>query len=66
MIDPDLKKWIDGATVEQLLYTWRFAPAGDWRFQGDNGTYYSKMMQAKREEDQGRFVGASKNIGWEP
>jgi len=59
------KKWIDGATYEELLRRWRFAPAGSLWFQGEIGVYYAKAMNEKGEEagSEGR-VRASKSVGW--
>ncbi len=60
------KKWIDGASYEQLLRRWRFASAGDSIFHGEIGTYYYRKLREKRAE-----VGAvehtrlSNVIGWE-
>ena len=61
-----MKAWIDGATYEQLLSRWRFAPAGSPWFQGEVGRYYEKVMAEKRESvGHDAHVAASKNIGWD-
>lgn len=57
------KKWIDEASLFQLLERWRNAPVGDEMFQGDTGAYYSDAMCKKRSEDNGKWVAASKAIG---
>ena len=60
-----MKKWIDNATYEELLYRWRFAPAGSPWFQGEIGIYYEKAMKKKGEEvGSEERVRASKNVGW--
>ena len=57
-------KWIDNATLEQLLAKWRFAPSGDPMFVGDIGKHFEDVMNRKRKEEPGRWISASKNIGW--
>lgn len=57
------KAWIDAATYTELLRRWRHAPAGDPMFRGDVGHYYLKVMEAKKAEDPGAAVAASKAIG---
>lgn len=64
MIDPQLKTWIDNATIEELLKCWRFSPAGNPLFNGETGEYYSKVMNEKRAADPGEYTAASKRIGW--
>jgi hypothetical protein len=56
--------WIDGASLEQLLSKWRFAPSGDPLLQGEVGEHFSKTMFAKRDADNAAWVAASKSIGW--
>jgi len=66
IIDKEMKAWIDGASYEELLRRWRFAPSGDPIFQGETGDYYTKVMAKKREEiGPGEHTKASKKIGWE-
>lgn len=61
------RKWIDGASYEQLLRRWRFAPLGDPMFAGDTGDYYGEVMAAKHKNvGDGEHVATSKRIGWEP
>jgi hypothetical protein len=62
---PEQKKRIDEMPYEDMLRMWRFAPAGDPTFQGDDGVYYKKVMTKKRNADPAGAVQASKNIGWE-
>jgi hypothetical protein len=59
------KKHIDGLSYEQPLSHWRFAPVGDPWFEGETGTYWSKVMREKRDAG-ADHVGASKRIGWDP
>ena len=58
------KDWIDNASIFELLFRWRFKPAGDPIFQGETGTYYSDVMFRKRDEDNAAWVSASKTMGW--
>ena len=60
------KRWIDGASYEQLLRKWRFGPVGDPMFQGDTGDYYTKVLaERKAAVGQDAHVAASKRLGWE-
>jgi hypothetical protein len=64
-IPQELKDWIDNASYEQLLFKWRFAPAGSPYFQGATGDYYSKVLAQKRDEvGQDEHIRTSKSIGW--
>ncbi len=65
-LTPELKKQIDDMSYESLLQAWRFAPAGDSRFQGESGDYWSKRMAELKAQPGGqeRHVAASKSIGW--
>lgn len=58
-----IKQWIDGASYEQLLSKWRYAPIGDMMLQGEIGEYYSKIMFQKKSTVD--HVQASKNVGWD-
>ena len=61
----EMYEWIDGASYEELLKIWRFAPVGDPLFQGEVGSYYSKQLAKKRELlDADMTVKISKRIGW--
>ena len=62
VMTPEQHRWIDGASYEQLLEKWRFAPVGDPLFQGDTGDYYRDVMQQKKANCD--HVQASKNVGW--
>ena len=65
-IDPQIKKWIDGASYHELLQKWRYAPSGSPYFQGETGDYYSDVMARKRKEvGNAAHVQASKAIGWD-
>lgn len=58
------KAWIDGASYEDLLRKWRFAPVGSPWFIGEVGIYYGKVMAKKRSQEV--YPGAaSKAIGWD-
>lgn len=65
MIEQSKKEQIDRMTVRQLLLDHRFAPAGDPRFQGDEGDYRGKRLAELRSEDNDAYVRASKSIGWD-
>ena len=61
---PEEKTWIDNASLYDLLYRWRFAPAGT--FVGDVGIYHAKVMFAKRDADPEEWTRVSKDVGWGP
>lgn len=62
---PEQKAWIDGATYQQLLEKWRFAPIGSVLFQGECGEHYRQVMEKKRDAiTNEERVKASKDIGW--
>ena len=67
-LTPENKKLIDSLSLESLLHRWRFAAAGDERFQGETGTYWAKRMNELRAlpGGQAEWVSASKSIGWGP
>ena len=66
MIAENTKMWIDGATYQELLDRWRFAPGGSPLFQGETGDYYKKVMLEKKAAlSADEQVAASKAIGWE-
>ena len=60
------KKWIDDATIAQLLSKWRFAPIGDGYFcdDVDRTEYFKKVMKEKREADLEAYTHASKSLSW--
>ncbi len=62
-LTPENKAHIDAMSYAGLLSHWRFAPAGDPWFQGETGKYWGERMAAKRSEDPGRAVAASKALG---
>lgn len=58
--------WIDDASYEQLLRTWRQYPLNHPLFTGETGHYYAYIMNAK--EMAIGFEGwlqASENVGWD-
>ena len=59
------KRWIDKATLHQLLGKWRFAPVGDPLVRGEVGEYFSKVMAEKRSADPSGWTQASKALGWD-
>ena len=66
MLDPKVKAEIDSLSYEQLLSAWRFASAGDLRFQGESGKYWAERMKELRALPDGdeEHTRASKSIGW--
>ncbi len=56
--------WIDSQPYRELLRWWRFAPSGDPFFQNSAGEYYRQAMSAKRPQEPGQGVLASKSVGW--
>lgn len=66
MTNEERRAWINGATYEQLLAKWRFAPPGDPFFEGDLGDHFRKVMNLRRSElPEGEHVQVSKRIGWD-
>ena len=63
-MDKETKEAIDRLTVEQLLMQHRFAPAGDLRYQGEEGDYRVRRLTKLRTADPAAYTAASKNIGW--
>jgi hypothetical protein len=61
---PEEKRWIDNASLVELLRKWRHSPADGEMFQGETGEYYSKVMFGKRDADNAAWVRASKEVGW--
>ena len=61
---PELQRNIEAMTVKQLLSTWRFAPGGDPRMQGESGAAYARQLAIKRSEDPEAYIRASKELGW--
>jgi hypothetical protein len=56
----EMKRRIDAMSREDMARAWRFAAAGDPRFQGETGEYFSKRFQ-----ELGAFSPEiSKRIGW--
>ncbi len=65
MSDDSMKEWIDNASYEELLWKWRFSPAGDPFFVGEMGSYYARKLAEKRQEiGNEEHVRVSKKIGW--
>lgn len=61
-----LKQQIDNMSYEQLLYKWRFAPAGTDLFQGETGEYFkSKLFEKRNQLSVSEQVAVSKYVGWE-
>ena len=58
-----LKKYIDAMSYEEMLCLWRNAPSGHELLQGEVGTYFSEVMNKKKQTAD--HVSASKSIGWE-
>lgn len=63
-MDEQTKAKIDALSVEELLRQHRFAPAGDPRYQGEEGDYRMKRLAELRSQDNAAYVAASKSIGW--
>lgn len=49
-LTPENKAYIDGKSYEQLLYTWRYAPAGSRWFVGETGEYWGERMNKLRDD----------------
>jgi hypothetical protein len=59
-----IKEAINQLSYEDLLRSYRFAPAGDTRFQGESGEYWIKRMNELRDAG-ADHAAASKAVGWE-
>lgn len=66
MNESEMKAWIDGATMTELLRKWRFEPAGSPWFRDEVGRHFNYVMQERRRQDQGAYTAASKHIGLVP
>ena len=64
MTEADLRAWINGATTEELLRKWRFAPNGDEFCTGEVGRYFDAVLKERREADPAGYTAASKAVGW--
>ena len=65
MTPDEMKQWIDGASYQELLQKWRFAPAGDPFFVGEVGDYYvAKLAEKHTEVGDAEHTRISKAIGW--
>lgn len=62
--EEELRAWAEAASYEDLLYAWRFEPAGSPLFAGETGKYVGQRMAALRAADPSGHVRASKSIGW--
>ena len=58
------KKYIDSLDHYDLLLRNRYAAIGDAWFQGETGKYWGERMAKLRDENPGRAVQNSKDIGW--
>lgn len=59
-------RWINEASLEELLRKWRFAPVGDAMLQGDSGDHFCRVMKQKRNEVSAEeWSRISKAVGWE-
>jgi hypothetical protein len=65
MINPEHKKWIDNASLEDLLKQWRFGEIGHPIFEGETGKYFSDKMFDMRDSYPEEWVKVSKKIGFE-
>ena len=64
-ISEETKKEIDEMSYEELLFRWRIAEREDKIFQGEAGSYYTEVMQKKRNMlSNSEQVAISKKIGW--
>lgn len=63
--EAEMLKWIEEASLEDLLRKWRKEPAGSPWFAGGEVTRTYTMRMAKlREENPAEWVAASKRVGW--
>lgn len=60
-----VKKRIDKMEYPEMLRLWRNATTGTVLFQGKNGIYFQKVMEAKRKTITSiEHTNISKKIGW--
>ena len=64
MFTPEQKQEIDALSIHDLLKAQRFGPAGDSRFQGEEGAYRIDRLKDLRDADNAAYVRASKSLGW--
>ena len=65
MLSELLKQEIDSMSYQQMVELWRSAPIGSALFQGEAGTYFEKMMEAKKETIVPSVrAQISKIVGW--
>ncbi len=62
---PEKKQEIDALSIHDLLQAQRFAPVGDPRFKGEEGTYRMDRLADLHSADNAAYVRASKSIGWD-
>ena len=65
MTKKERMKWIDNASLKELLRKNRFEPAGSPWFSGEVGDYFLKVMGEKKKADPAGWTRASKELGWQ-
>ena len=64
-MNEETKQNIDSMSYQSMLSLWRFSPSGHPYFQGEIGTYFSKVMSEKQKQlPEGEHIRISKAIGW--
>jgi len=65
MTEDEMKKWIDGASYEELLRKWRFGKSGSPWFRGHVGEYFGRVMSEKKAAlPPGEAATVSKRLGF--
>ncbi len=64
-MDEGIKKSIDDMDYRSMFQLWQFAPTGHAYLCGDEGEYFIKIMQEKRDAiTDAQHTAISKEIGW--
>ena len=64
ILTKERKKYIDGLSLQKLLYRWRFSKIGDPWFQDETGKYWLDRMKRLEKSSVGSFFNISKRVGW--
>ena len=66
MTKDEMIKWINEASLEDLMRKWRFAPSGDPFFNFEVGAHFSEILTLRKDRaGQDECVRISKKIGWD-
>lgn len=63
-MDKQHKAWIDGATIEEMVYARRQQPLDCPLFEGDTEAYFDKVLVTKGRADVVAYQAASDSVEW--